>query len=936
MTDSCSTVLRPKEQRAVSEFFARAVTVPSALIVEGDPGAGKTTALRSLLSLARDRDFTVLSSRPSAADAVLAYASVADLLGGVDPRVWHDLPAPQRLAIERVLLCADGDGAATDHRAVSAAFVAVIDKLIRTTRLIIAIDDLQWIDPSSANVVAFAARRFSAPVGVVVTVRTAPDGDGAAWLQLPNPDAVDRLRLAPLTLPEIHHIVADRFGHSFPRPTIVTVHEISGGNPFFAIELCRAIDNGTFSRHGGLPGTLADVVRARIGDVEPETAEMLLAVACLASPTVELIGAALRWTPAWVARVVESAEDDGVIVRDGRRLRFAHPLLAHGVYTGAAPSRRRELHGRICAVVDDPELRARHMALAAMGRDAQTLSVIDAGARAAAQRGAPAAAAELLGLAMKLGGDTVERRILSSRHLFDAGDATQARSVLNETLGLDLSDADRAEALCLLGYWNLLDGSSHDAATLLERALAHAGDDRALRATILIPLAFVSINVGQFAVAVRWAAEAVADATRCGHMQLLSQALSMQVLVGFLAGRGVDDRSLRRAVELEDGQTPIPALLRPTVQRAEVRLGVGELEAARRELQVIRQHCLDRGEESSLILDAFHSGLGAMWRADFGELASIAEDAWERAQQLGGHIPYSVALFLRSALDAHVGRETEARRDAGEALRSCRECGTPSLVSVWPLTMLGFLEVSTANYSAAADVLAEAIRAFDPEDGPSEIYVAPFLPDAIEALTHLGRSGEAEPLVATLERNGRRLGRPWMRVMGARGRGLLLASEGDFEAADAALQRALDEHEALPMPFERARTQLLLGRLRRRQRQKAAASTPLRDALVTFESLGTPLWAERARAELARVKVGRQYGAQALTASEQRTAELAAVGMTNRQIATELYVSPKTVEAVMARVYRKLAIHSRAELGRHMGLHASVRDHAVENGAAAL
>lgn len=935
MSDSCSPVSSHIEWRAVSDFFARAAAAPSALIVEGEPGSGKTTALRELLALARDRGFTVLSSRPSAADAVLAYASLADLLGDVDPAVWRQLPAPQRLAIERVLLCTDGDGAATDHRAVSAAFVAVLDTLTRTTQLLIAVDDLQWIDPSSAGVIAFAARRMMAPVGVVVTVRADPDRDGAAWLQLPKPDAVDRLRLAPLTLTEMHQVVAERFGRSFPRPTMVTVHEISGGNPFFAIELCRAIDNGTFSRHSGLPGTLADVVRARIGDVAPETAEVLLAVACLASPTVELVAAALRWAPARVREVVEAAEDDGIVAREGLRLRFSHPLLAHGVYAGASPSRRRELHGRIGAVVEDPELRARHTALAATGSDEQTLSVIDAGARAAAQRGAPAAAAELLALAIKLGGDTVERRIRLGEHYFDAGDAAQARSVLNETIARSMSSASRAEALRLLGFWSLLDGSSHDAAELLERALSEAGDDAALRATILVPLAFVSINVGRFHDAVRWAESAVGDATRCGDTQLLAQALSMQVLVGFLAGNGLDDVSLRRAVRMEDPEAPIPTLLRPAVHRAELLLGLGHLETARTELQAVRRHCLERGEESSLMMDAFHSGLGAIWRADFTELAAIADDAGERAQQLGGHIPHSVALFVRSALNAFVGSDADARRDAGEALRSCRRCGTPSLVSVWPLTMLAFIDVSAADYTAALDVLADAVRAFDPQTGSTEIYVAPFLPDAIEALTHLGRAAEAEPLVAALERNGRRLDRPWMTAMGARGRGLILASEGRLEEADAALRRALCEHDALPMPFERARTQLLLGRLRRRQRQKAAASATLQEALTTFERLGTPVWIDRTRAELARVKVGRQPGAQELTASEQRTAELAAGGMTNRQIASELYVSPKTVEALLARVYRKLAIHSRAELGRHMGLRTSAMS-AAGGGAAAL
>ena len=181
-----------------------------------------------------------------------------------------------------------------------------------------------------------------------------------------------------------------------------------------------------------------------------------------------------------------------------------------------------------------------------------------------------------------------------------------------------------------------------------------------------------------------------------------------------------------------------------------------------------------------------------------------------------------------------------------------------------------------------------------------------------------GRLGEAEPLVELLERNGRRLDRPWMKAVGARCRGMLLAAQGDVDAANRAVEQALTEHDRLPMPFERARTQLLAGQLQRRQRQKDQAATTLRDALKTFEDLNTRLWADRARAELARADVGTRRMS-SLSPSEQRVADLAASGRTNRDVAAALFISPKTVESNLARIYRKLGIHSRAELGRHMG-----------------
>jgi DNA-binding CsgD family transcriptional regulator len=193
--------------------------------------------------------------------------------------------------------------------------------------------------------------------------------------------------------------------------------------------------------------------------------------------------------------------------------------------------------------------------------------------------------------------------------------------------------------------------------------------------------------------------------------------------------------------------------------------------------------------------------------------------------------------------------------------------------------------------------------------------IATFIPDAVEAMVAVGRHADAVPLIEELEQNGARLRRSWMLAVGARCRSMWLAATGDIVAATQMAEQAMEEHDRLPMPFERARTQLLLGQLQRRQRKKEGARATLREALRAFEALGTPLWADRARTELARTNVapGRD---QMLTPSERRVAELAALGMTNRDVAAALFISPKTVEANVARIYRKLGIRTRAELGR--------------------
>ena len=275
------------------------------------------------------------------------------------------------------------------------------------------------------------------------------------------------------------------------------------------------------------------------------------------------------------------------------------------------------------------------------------------------------------------------------------------------------------------------------------------------------------------------------------------------------------------------------------------------------------------------------------------------------------------ALTWRAALAAYAGDEAQVRRDVPAAVAAMQRCGAHMLEG-WPIAVAGFLEVSLGNYEAALATLEPLISNLRKNLDGTEIYLAEFVSDAVEAFVQLGRLDEAEPLVDALERNGRRLNRAWMLAVGARCRSMLLAARGDFGVALEFATMAMDEHDGLPMPFECARTQLFLGHLQRRQRRWKAASTTLQQALAVFEKLGTPLWADRARAELARV-IGGSGAAATATESEQRVAELAASGMTNNEIAAALFISTRTVEARLARIYRKLGISSRAELGRVMG-----------------
>ena len=905
------------EQRAVSEFLAAAAVEPAALVLEGDAGIGKTTVWLDAMERAREAGFRVLSTRIAETESVLAYAGLAALLGGVDLAAFEALPPPQRLAMDRVLLRISAEGPMTDQRAVNAGVVSVLEHLAYRSPVLVAIDDLQWLDQPSLQIVSSVARRLRGSIGVLAAVRTGPDSTRlGSWLELPRPDRLQRVALRPLSLGALHTVVSERVGRSFSRPKMHEIHQVSGGNPFYAVELARAIDDGAWDDRASLPGSLAELVRARIDSLTVGARTALLAAACLADPTVEVVARATGTGTDEIVTSLEEAEDKGIIGIDGHRLYFSHPLLVRGIYSESTHADRRRMHRQLAEILDEPELRARHLALAAASGDPFTLRSLDSAAQMARLRGAPAAAAELLELAIGLGGDTPERRILSAANHFEAGDPAQARRQLERTIEGLGPGAMRGEAMKLLAIVRLHDDSFEEAGTLLERALQECVDDRASSVQMAVMLGYALYNCGRTEEALRHIDDAVAAATASERGDLLSQALGMRTMMRFLVGDGFDEESMTRARQFDDQSFSIPLAARPRVQHAAVCAWSGQFDKAGRELALIRDVCAERGEESEHIFLGFHTALVHVWQGDFAQAAVVAEDLMDRAAQLDSDLPSFIALTVRAMTDAFAGRVDEVRRDTDDALAAARRSGSHRL-SEWAVTNLAFLETSLGNYGQALATLAPLLANVAAAPHSTEIISAQFVPDAVEAMVALGRLDEAEELVDIVEANGVRLDRAWMRAVGGRCRGMLLAARGDVSGAAKAVTRAMDEHTRLGMPFEQARTQLLLGQIERRQRRRDASATTLRTTVAAFERMGTPLWADRARAELARSDTGRRH-AVGLTAAEQRIAELAASGVTNRDMASTLFISPKTVEANLTRIYRKLNIHSRAELGRIM------------------
>lgn len=904
---------RAAELETIEHFLAALASGPAALVFEGEPGIGKTTLVKAGVEAANRQGARVLSCAPSSPETRLSYAALADLFRELDEAALGGLPPPQRDALDAALLRSAPGTTDVDGRAVATAVLSVVEGLAQERAVVVAIDDVQWLDPPSARVVEFCARRLAGRVGLIASRRAGAEG---AWVK-----ALTRLRerdrervhaVAGFDIGDLARVLDERAERRLERRVLARVHEVSGGNPFYALELARAAPaDGPLPPALPLPASLEEIVATRMAGLGEEVEGVLLAVAALADPSVELLERALG--PA-VAEMLDEAEARGMIELDGQRVRFTHPLLSNGVYARAPSGRRRAMHRRLSAAVADHEERARHLALAGAGPEA--LAALDEAAREVRVRGAPDAAAELLELALELGGDP-ELRVRAAEHHFDAGDTQRAQAPLEEAIAALPAGASRAEALLLLGETRYHDDSFPEARPLLEQARAEAGEDDRLLVMIGLRLAFTLYNLGLTADAGAVARSALTRAERYGDQPLLAQALAVSTIVDFSLGLGLDEARLQRALELGDPDRRTGVELYPALIAAFVFLWSGRFDESRAHLSAVCAQHAARGEDHAFAWARFTAVWLETWSGDLVAASSAADEAWEGLRLLDTGNGNALALTARAQVDACAGRAQAARRGCREALAYFGNAGWQTW-SWFPIVTLGFLELSVGDYEAAAGALeplaAMAISTDLPDPAPAGML---FAGDAAEALVGVGRSEEAETITSLLEERGEALDRPWAIAVGARCRGLLLAAGGDVPGAEQALERALVTHERLPMPIERARSLLVLGRIRRRLRKRRAAKTALGEALAVFEAVGSPLWAEQARAEIGRLGL-RRSPPDDLTPSEERVASLAAEGLTNREVAASLFVSPKTVEASLARAYRKLGIRSRAELGARM------------------
>ena len=908
-----SLVGRDGEFAAALQCLEHLRAGPAALLFEGEPGIGKSMLWRRTVEVAGERGVRVLEARPSEAEAQLPYAALGDLLEcELDATVAH-LPAPQRRALEVALLLADPDGELPDQRAIAVAVLGVLRSLAATGGVVVAVDDLQWLDADSARALTFALRRLSGePVLTLLARRaglepTLPLGlDGARVVRVP---------VGPLEPGALHALLVARLDLRLARPLLLRVHAAAGGNPLYGLEIARALASagGRPAATDALPVPADPRGRAR-GSADRVVAGRAAGARRRRRARPADARARRRGRPRGCGRARRGARGRAGAGRGGPAALRPSALRLGGVGTagrraaaGAPPPARRARRrpGGACAA---PGVRA-HGPGCGRRADRRRRGTPCRGAGRARRRLALAEHA----LRLAPADQAAERGALSleaSDFAFAAGDTRLARRLLTDALA-EADPVQRSAMLVGLATLATYDGSMSEARDLAEQALAHAPEDPSLRVVIHRRLALVHLLSAQLDVAERHARAAVELAEAHGDAPSLARALANLACITVLRGDPVTaGPAIERALALEDAPGVASIDDSPSAVAGLLLMYAGELGAGRRRLESGLARAQSHGGDplSTGLLFALSELESRAGR--FREARDLACRGLDASDQTDQSTERAVLLFAKALAEAHLGDTEAARADAGEGL-AIAERAEHRFAEAQNRWVLGFLELSAGRPAEAWAALEPVVAMLRREVG--ELAVVPVHPDAIEALLALGRVDEARELIEELGAAARP---PWLQAAAGRCRGLLQASVGETDAAIGRLEDAVEAHRGLENPFALARTLLALGAVQRRAKRRAAARASLESAERLFAELGAEQWVLRARSEAARLGGRRPGNRDELTQTERRIAELAAAGRSNREIAGELFVSERTVEANLTRSYRKLGVRSRTELAR--------------------
>jgi DNA-binding CsgD family transcriptional regulator len=895
-------VSREAELASLHAFIADAEDGPAALVLEGEAGIGKSTLWRAGLELGRDQGLRVLASRPAEAEHSLGHVGLGDLFDDVLDSVLPALAAPRRRALEVALLREEAAGDRVDPRALGTAIRTTLQLLAEDAPVLIAIDDVQWFDSSSAIALAFALRRLTTEHVVLLLARRLDHtAQPSALEQSLGPASMQELAVGPLSLGALHRLLRDRFGRSFARQTLLRIHKTSGGNPFFALELARVL-NVEIDPVQHVPETLEQLVRARIAALPASTRDALVIAAAVGTTSEDLLERA-----GVASSALEPAVAAHVIERDNGTVRFTHPLLSSVLYMDLGEE-RRNVHGRIAGIVKEPLQRARHLALSQDAPDTEVAAALDAAAVVAADRGALAVAAELAEQALRLTPppqlEAHHRRALAAARAHQAaGEWTRARTLATDLLSAAEIASVRVDALVLLAELE----SVTDAIALLEEALVEASGRPALQADIHCRLAWAT----RFDLSRDHVRTALALAEELDDDVLRTRARAVQAILGWFAGEGAAPEDLPALARefapaiggqqlVQEATLAVANTLAPSAARG----------AARAFFE--REHAEWRERDEPRSARALW-GLAwvEFWGGRWALAAEHAAAAHDVSIQYGlevpqDHLPIAIVAVHRGELEFARAHSERALALAGEqfVLHPPQHMGVLGLVALW-----------SGDAPVAQDWFGRADRRAV-EIGWGEPSLRWWTPDYAELLLEHEQVDDAMRLIDVWETDALRVGREWVLAQVTRCRGLVAAAHGRIAEADSLLERAIAQHEAVGDPYGRARALLALGILRRRQRQKRASREAIGTALNGFEQVGAATWVENAQTELG--SIGGRTREPGLTAAERRVAALVAGGQTNREVAAALFLGERTVASHLTHIYAKLGVRSRTELARRL------------------
>ena len=882
------------------------------LVVRGEAGIGKHALLADAVEQATG--FRLLHTSGVEAEVGLAFAGLQQLLGPVLDRLDR-VPAPQAQALQAAFGLVEPE-TKTNRFLVELGALSLLAVVAAEQPLLCLIGQARWLDAASADTLVFVARRLQAERLVVLFA--ARDGE-ARTFQAPG---LPELRLGGLDPVAAGELLAAQAASGILAPQVrERLLAEAGGNPLALLELPATLSSEQLAGRVLLPQRLPLSTRLQQVFLErvrglPEASQRLLVVAA-AEDTGELATILAAASGLGVDKeALEPAEQAGLVHVSGSQLGFRHPLVRSAIYQHATVFGRQAAHRALVEVLQgaqQADRRAWHLAAATLGPDEPVARMLEASADRARRRGGPAAAAAALGRAADL---TVEeaararRLVAAAESLWEAGHPTQARALLDQVDPAVADASVRARLAHVRGAIELATGTPATACTLLvEAARLLAGSDPEQATELLVLATWAALAANQLHRIVQEISPAISRLP--GQQDVRVQRVADSLLAAGLAP-GPPPATTIHPPRKTATSWPVPAftwmwpmliVAQPTGAEVTADQRYAEAVAARRAA----------GTVSRLTVALANLALAEGYLGRWPGAISSASEGLRLATETGQHATAGHCLVLLASFAAEQGRADDCRRLAEEAIAVATRLGL-AVVAAFAAWTLATLELTQGRPGAALERL---LVLSTPQHPTAHAAVALLATGTlIEAAARAGRLEGMEPVVARFERWARRDPRTWTKVIAHRCRALV----SDGQDAEQQFQAALAVEGLGELPFEVARTELAYGEWLRRARRRADARIHLRAALEAFERLGAAPWADRAREELrASGETARKRDPstrQRLTSQELQVAHLAAQGLSNQQIAERLFVSRHTVGYHLHKVYAKLGITSRTELGQ--------------------